>query len=101
MPGHTIEYSYAPDSRELSSASDIDRATVDYSRDAEHRVTQIQYLVNGEHFAKPSATPTMHWAAAVKATLANGITVSLYVGCGEPVDGHHVPAARTAACWVT
>ncbi|AFT88738.1 RHS repeat-associated core domain-containing protein [Paraburkholderia phenoliruptrix] len=40
-------YRYAPDTRDVAGI-DMDRATVDYSRDAEHRVTQIQYQVNDE-----------------------------------------------------
>ncbi|MFM0472616.1 DUF6531 domain-containing protein [Paraburkholderia strydomiana] len=40
-------YRYAPDTREVAGI-DMDRATVNYSRDAEHRVTQIQYQVNDE-----------------------------------------------------
>ncbi len=64
LPGHTIEYRYAPDSRELSSLL-LDRVTVQYTRDTEHRVTQVEYLLNDEH-RKPSATPMMHWAAAAR-----------------------------------
>ncbi|MFL9906676.1 RHS repeat-associated core domain-containing protein [Paraburkholderia sp. RL17-337-BIB-A] len=50
-------------------------ATVDYSRDAEHRVTQIQYQVNGE------APRTFGYAYDAlgrrsQATLANGITAT-------------------------
>ncbi|SIT35471.1 YD repeat protein (fragment) [Paraburkholderia ribeironis] len=41
------QYRFAPDTRELAEI-DMDRATVSYSRDAERRVTQIQYQVNGE-----------------------------------------------------
>jgi len=40
-------YRYAPDTRDVAGI-DMDRATVNYSRDAEHRVTQIQYQVNDE-----------------------------------------------------
>lgn len=40
-------YRYTPDTREVAGI-DMDRATVNYSRDAEHRVTQIQYQVNDE-----------------------------------------------------
>jgi RHS repeat-associated protein len=40
-------YRYATDTREIVGI-DMDRATVDYSRDAEHRVTKIQYTLNGE-----------------------------------------------------
>ncbi|WP_246217113.1 RHS repeat-associated core domain-containing protein [Paraburkholderia panacisoli] len=40
-------YRFAPDTRDLTGI-DMDRASVSYSRDAERRVTQIQYQVNGE-----------------------------------------------------
>ncbi|MFM0560210.1 RHS repeat-associated core domain-containing protein [Paraburkholderia sediminicola] len=65
---------YAADSRDLARIEMSD-ATVDYSRDAEHRVTQIQYQVNGE------APRTFGYGYDAlgrrsQATLANGITVA-------------------------
>jgi RHS repeat-associated protein len=67
-------YRYASDTRELAGI-DMDRATVDYSRDAEHRVTQITYQVNDE------APRTFSYGydplgRRIQATLANGITVT-------------------------
>ncbi|MFM0055850.1 DUF6531 domain-containing protein [Paraburkholderia phytofirmans] len=67
-------YRFAPDTRDLAGI-DMDRATVNYSRDAEHRVTQIQYEVNGE---APRTFGYTYDALGrlSQATLANGITVS-------------------------
>jgi RHS repeat-associated protein len=67
-------YRYAPDTRDLAGI-DMDRATVDYSRDAEHRVTQIAYRVNDE------APRIFSYAydplgRRIQATLANGITAT-------------------------
>jgi YD repeat-containing protein len=63
---------YAPDSRDLARIETND-ATVSYSRDAEHRVTQIQYQVNDD------APRTFSYAYDAlgrrsQVTLANGIT---------------------------
>jgi RHS repeat-associated protein len=65
---------YAPDTRDLAGI-DVDLATANYSRDAEHRVTQIQYLVNDE------APRTFGYAYDAlgrrsQATYANGITAA-------------------------
>lgn len=67
-------YRYAPDTRDLVGI-DMDRATVDYSRDAEHRVTAIQYVVNDE------APRTFGYAYDAlgrlsQATFANGMTAT-------------------------
>ncbi|MFM0341279.1 RHS repeat-associated core domain-containing protein [Paraburkholderia fungorum] len=67
-------YRYASDTRDLAGI-EMDRATVNYSRDAEHRVTQIQYKVNDE------APRTFGYAYDAlgrrsQATLANGITAT-------------------------
>ncbi len=63
---------YAADSRDLARI-ELNDATVDYSRDAEHRVTQIQYQVNGE---APRTFGYSYDALGRRsqATLANGIT---------------------------
>ncbi|CAE6753069.1 RHS repeat-associated core domain-containing protein [Paraburkholderia haematera] len=65
---------YAADSRDLARI-EMNDATVDYSRDAEHRVTQIQYQVNGE---TPRAFGYSYDALGRRsqATLANGITAA-------------------------
>ncbi|MFM0309233.1 DUF6531 domain-containing protein [Paraburkholderia sp. RL17-383-BIF-A] len=67
-------YRYAPDTRDLAGI-DMDRATVNYSRDAEHRVTQIQYEVNDE------APRTFNYTydplgRLGQATFANGIVAA-------------------------
>ncbi|MDR6492494.1 RHS repeat-associated protein [Paraburkholderia terricola] len=67
-------YRYAPDTRDLARI-EMDRAVVTYSRDAEHRVTQIQYEVNGE------APRTFGYSYDAlgrlsQATFANGLTAS-------------------------
>ena len=63
---------YAADSRDLARI-ELNDATVDYSRDAEHRITQIQYQVNGE---APRTFGYSYDALGRRsqATLANGIT---------------------------
>jgi RHS repeat-associated protein len=65
-------YRYDNETRDLAGI-DMDRASVRYSRDAEHRVTQIQYQVNDD------AAQTFGYAYDAlgrrsQATLANGIT---------------------------
>lgn len=50
-------------------------ATVDYSRDAEHRVTQIQYGINDEA-PRTFGSTFDALGRLVRATLANGITVN-------------------------
>ncbi len=66
-------YRFAPDTREIAGI-DMDRAAVDYSRDAERRVTQIQYQVNGE--APRTFSYTYDALGRLAQTkLANGITV--------------------------
>ncbi|WP_244305874.1 DUF6531 domain-containing protein [Paraburkholderia lacunae] len=75
LPGHqTQKYEYAPDSRELTRVV-LDNATVDYTRDAEHRITQAQYTLNDE------APKTFTFAYDTlgrrsKATLGNGIAIA-------------------------
>ncbi|MFM0080388.1 DUF6531 domain-containing protein [Paraburkholderia sediminicola] len=67
-------YRYAADSRDLSRI-EMNGASVDYSRDAEHRVTQIQYQVNGE----APRTFTYRYDALGRrsqTTLANGIAAT-------------------------
>ncbi|MFM0110115.1 RHS repeat-associated core domain-containing protein [Paraburkholderia nemoris] len=74
LPGHTIEYRYAPDSRELSSLL-LDRVTVQYTRDTEHRVTQVEYLLNDDT-SKAFGYTYDALGRRSKATLGNGITIS-------------------------
>lgn len=67
-------YRYAADTRDVVGI-DMDRATVNYGRDAEHRVTQIQYAVNDE------APRTFSYSYDAlgrhsQATFANGITAT-------------------------
>jgi len=67
-------YRFAPDTRDIAGI-DMDRAAVDYSRDAERWVTQIQYRVNGE------APRTFRYSYDAlgrlnHTTLANGITAA-------------------------
>jgi RHS repeat-associated protein len=67
----TVWLRYAPDSRDLSRMEMSD-ATVDYSRDAEHRVTQIQYQLN--HDVRTFSYGYDALGRRSHATLANGIT---------------------------
>jgi RHS repeat-associated protein len=62
---------YAPESRDLSRI-EMNDATVSYSRDAEHRVTQIQYQVNDD--ARTFAYSYDALGRRKHSTLANGIT---------------------------
>ncbi|MFM0734149.1 DUF6531 domain-containing protein [Paraburkholderia sediminicola] len=76
---------YAADSRDLSRIEMKD-ATVDYSRDAEHRVTQIQYRVNDE------APRTFRYSYDAlgrlsEATLANGITADYVWDAASQLTG--------------
>ncbi len=70
----TVWLRFAADSRDLSRIETKD-ATASYSRDAEHRVTQIQYQVNND------APLTFNYTYDAlgrrsQATLANGITAT-------------------------
>ncbi|MFL9951740.1 RHS repeat protein, partial [Paraburkholderia agricolaris] len=75
LPGHqTQQFGYAPDSRDLTRVV-LNDATVDYMRDAEHRITQAQYTLNDE------APKTFTFAYDAlgrrsKATLGNGIAIA-------------------------
>ncbi|MFL9888798.1 RHS repeat-associated core domain-containing protein [Paraburkholderia agricolaris] len=75
LPGHqTQQYGYAQDSRDLTRVV-LNDATVDYMRDAEHRITQAQYTLNDE------APKTFTFAYDAlgrrsKATLGNGIAIA-------------------------
>ena len=64
-------YRYAPDTRDLAGM-DMSFATVNYTRDAEHRVTQIQYQVNDDALSFSYAYDAL--GRRSHATLANGIT---------------------------
>jgi len=64
-------YRYAPDTREVAGI-DMDRATVSYTRDAEHRVTQIQYQVNDED-VRTFGYSYDALGRPTQATFANGI----------------------------
>ncbi|ACD21359.1 RHS repeat-associated core domain-containing protein [Paraburkholderia phytofirmans] len=69
-----ITYGYDPDSRDLSFIGAKD-GTISYSHDAEHRVTQVQYAVDGE----PLRVFGYKYDAlgrGSQATLANGITAT-------------------------
>ncbi|WP_408328840.1 RHS repeat-associated core domain-containing protein [Paraburkholderia strydomiana] len=67
-------YRFAPDTRDVAGI-DMDRAAVDYSRDAERRVTQIQYQVNGE---APRTFSYSYDALGrrTQVTFANGLTAT-------------------------
>jgi len=67
-------YRYASDTRDLAGI-DMDRAKADYTRDAEHRLTQIQYQVNSDAPQKFSYAYDALGRRS-QATLANGITVT-------------------------
>jgi len=64
-------YRYAADTREVAGI-DMDRATVSYTRDAEHRVTQIQYQVNDED-VRTLGYSYDALGRLTQATFANGI----------------------------
>ncbi|WP_144112977.1 RHS repeat-associated core domain-containing protein [Paraburkholderia sp. BCC1886] len=67
-------FRYAPDTREVVGL-DMPMATVEYSRDADHRLTQVQYTVN-EEAPRNFGYAYDALGRLVQATLANGITVT-------------------------
>ncbi|HEX7910987.1 MAG TPA: RHS repeat-associated core domain-containing protein [Paraburkholderia sp.] len=67
-------YRYAPDTRDLAGI-DMDRATVNYGRDAEHQVTQIEYVVNDEAPRRFGYTYDALGRLS-QATFANGMTAN-------------------------
>ncbi|MEC5404060.1 RHS repeat-associated core domain-containing protein [Paraburkholderia sp. MPAMCS5] len=78
-------YRYAPDTRDIAGI-DMDRATVNYSRDAEHRVTQIAYQVNDED---PRSFGYSYDALGRRsqATFANGVTAAYVWDAASQLTG--------------
>ncbi|CAG4900835.1 putative deoxyribonuclease RhsA [Paraburkholderia gardini] len=65
------QYLYAPDTRDLQQVI-FDRATASFSRDAERRVTQIEYQINDDVRTVQLAYDSL--GRRTRMTMANGIT---------------------------
>ncbi|MFL9889239.1 DUF6531 domain-containing protein, partial [Paraburkholderia agricolaris] len=73
VPGQTIQYAYSPASRELERLL-LDRVTVQYTRDAAHRLTQVQYQLS-DGTVKTFGFAYDALGRRSQASLANGIAI--------------------------